>query len=333
MNKYNNLLTRISNDYAIKRGKTEEQSLWKARIIYSFLGRMGIASLFDGLEEGEVSIVHFKKRIINILNSYLSMYKEIRGLFPESSESVAQEIYDIFLHTGILYHKPDRIMMSCQSNSVCGGVKFIRGYTLDSSQMLSGLGSYIMQKEDEKTIPPTEMFMLDNIPLVEKWKFYSKGSRWIQFEPDHMTKYLRLEPPFTKGYWNDSPDKINETSILRTGFPGSQLYYLYKIEEGKTIVSQLPQWQVEEMNYRSLSNACLAYRGTLPPITYRMDGDIVYVGFQYLPPPAELYFWKLYSWPTQFKDLPCDFNRVCSSNTFDAIKAVMEIQGYMFEKE
>ena len=295
MNKYNNLLTRISNDYAIKRGKTEEQSLWKARIIYSFLGRMGIASLFDGLEEGEVSIVHFKKRIINILNSYLSMYKEIRGLFPESSESVAQEIYDIFLHTGILYHKPDRIMMSCQSNSVCGGVKFIRGYTLDSSQMLSGLGSYIMQKEDEKTIPPSEMFMLDNIPLVEKWKFYSKGSRWIQFEPDHMTKYLRLEPPFTKG--------------------------------------QLPQWQVEEMNYRSLSNACLAYRGTLPPITYRMDGDIVYVGFQYLPPPAELYFWKLYSWPTQFKDLPCDFNRVCSSNTFDAIKAVMEIQGYMFEKE
>ena len=73
--------------------------------------------------------------------------------------------------------------------------------------------------------------------------------------------------------------------------------------------------------------------GVLPPITYLVDGDIVDFKFGYLPPPAELYLWKLYSWPTTVLDLPKDFNRVSTKCIFESIAELMKKQGYAFVEE
>ena len=73
--------------------------------------------------------------------------------------------------------------------------------------------------------------------------------------------------------------------------------------------------------------------GVLPPITYRVDGDIVNFKFGYLPPPAELYLWKLYSWPTTVLDLPKEFNRVSTKCIFESIAELMKKQGYAFVEE
>lgn len=333
MNKYNRLLSRISEEYSIKRGKTEEIQMWKCRIIYSLLGRMAIASLLDSLEEGSVSIIHFKNRIKQILSSYISMYTELSNIFPTNPEEIAQEIYDIFLHTGLIYHRPDRILMSSKSTSVCRGVKFTRGYPIDSEQMLSGLGSYVLQDEDNDSISLSDMFLLEEDKLTDKWENSTNTIIWNTFEPDRTTQYLRTTPPYSKGYWSDMPDKDGGVSLLRTGLPGAQLYYHYTIKDASIKVSQLAHWQVENMNYRMLANACLAYRGTLPPITYRQDGELTYISFKYLPPPAELYLFKLYSWPTRYSDFPCDFNRVCVSKVFDALRDTISMQGYTFRRE
>ena len=333
MIKYNSLLSHISNEYSIKQGKTEETLSWKARLIYSLLGRMAIASLSDGLEEGPVTIVHLKRRIHNVYAAYYSMYPELKKIFPESSESLEQEIYDIFLKTGIVYHKPDRILMSSKCNSVCKGIKFTRGYSLDSKQMLSGLGSYLKQNPDENSLPVSQMFGLEDSSLTERWKYYTSSRDWTLYEPDNMTQYLKTEPPFSRGYWVDKPDDNGKISLLRTGFIGGQLYYLYRVENKKLYVSQLPQWQVEDYNYRSIANACLAYNGTLPPVTYRIDGNLTYVSFKYLPPSSDLYLWKLFSWPKKYSELPCDFNRILESSVFEALKETLAMQGYEFTKE
>ena len=37
---------------------------------------------------------------------------------------------------------------------------------------------------------------------------------------------------------------------------GSQLYYLYRYVDSALEVSPLPQWQVENYNYRTLACAC-----------------------------------------------------------------------------
>ena len=68
-------------------------------------------------------------------------------------------------------------------------------------------------------------------------------------------------------------------------------------------------------------------------IVYRYDGELVYVTFGYLPPPAELYLWKLYTWPTTVMTLPKDFTRVCNREVFEVLKYVMMQQGYIFTEE
>ena len=332
MIKYNSLLMRISNEYSIKRGTKEDTTSWKERIIYSLLGRMAIASLSDGLEEGTVSIIHLKDRIHDVFSSYYQMYEEIGRDYAENSDSLEDEIYDIFLNTGVVYHEPDRILMSAKANAVCNGIKFTRGYELDRKQMLSGLGSYMVQDADDKSMTLSQMFCLDEVLLKDRWMYFTKKPTWTKFEPDRMTQYLKKKPPFSNGYWVDNPYNDGNISILRTGFRGSYLYYLYKSEGGTILVSQLPQWQVDGPNYRSLANAYLAFEGTLPPTVYKTDGELTYVDFQYLPPPAELYLWKLYSWPVRYKDFPCEFRRVCVTSVFEAIKETMMIQGYLFKK-
>ena len=111
----------------------------------------------------------------------------------------------------------------------------------------------------------------------------------------------------------DKPDTNGMVSILRTGMKGAQLYYLYRYSGAAMEVSQLPQWQVESYNYRSLACACLSAYGTLPPMEVFEDGALVHVHMNYLLPPPELEFLKLYSWPEISTSLPCNFRRKLSA--------------------
>ena len=73
MKKYNNLLINASNEYSISKGKHEGEVNYKTRLIYSIIGRMAIASLWDMPESGDVSIVHVKNRIKELLKCYRHM--------------------------------------------------------------------------------------------------------------------------------------------------------------------------------------------------------------------------------------------------------------------
>ena len=140
------------------------------------------------------------------------------------------------------------------------------------------------------------MFGLDQENLQTLWRITLSAASWksdLSFEQN--TEYLRLKPPFSQGYWVNKPDTTGTVSILRTGMKGSQLYYLYRYYGTTMEVSPLPQWQVEFYNYRSLACACLSTYGTLPPIEYFEDGALVHVHMNYLLPPRELEFLKLYS--------------------------------------
>lgn len=62
MDKYNRLLIRIADEYFVWKGKTENITRWKVRLIYCVLGRMALASLWDMDENGNVSIIRKKIR-------------------------------------------------------------------------------------------------------------------------------------------------------------------------------------------------------------------------------------------------------------------------------
>lgn len=101
MDKYNGLLSKVSRQYHIFRGKQETEEEWKTRLIYSICGMMAYACLWDDTEES-ISIVHLKRRIRSMLANYKSMYPELSGNLPHGSEELEDEIANLFLSTGVV---------------------------------------------------------------------------------------------------------------------------------------------------------------------------------------------------------------------------------------
>ena len=332
MNKYNGLLSSVAHKYHICKGARETENEWKTRLVYSICGMMAYASLWDDSEEGTISIVHLKRKVRSMLANYKSMYPELSGSLPYVSEELEDEIADQFLSTGVVYHRPNRIVPSMKHEEPFGDILFQRGIALDSISCVSGIGFYSKQYGAKNTDKIKAMFGLDQENLQTLWRITLSAASWksdLSFEQN--TEYLRLKPPFSQGYWVNKPDTTGTVSILRTGMKGSQLYYLYRYSGTTMEVSPLPQWQVESYNYRSLACACLSTYGTLPPIEYFEDGALVHVRMNYLLPPRELEFLKLYSWPEICTSLPCNFRRKLSIEVFTAIKNVLSDEGYEFK--
>lgn len=331
MNRYNGLLSTVAHKYQIHKGTQETENDWKTRLIYSICGMMAYASLWDDSEKDPISIVHLKRKIRNMLANYKSMYPELSGSLPYVSEELEDEIADLFLCSGVVYHRPNRIAPSMKHEEPFSDILFQRGIALGSISCVSGIGFYSKQEGATNPDRIKTMFGLEHETLHALWYATLSAASW---NPDpsfeQNTEYLRLKPPFSQGYWVNKPDTTDVVSILRTGMKGSQLYYLYHYSDTMIEVSPLPQWQVESYNYRLLACACLSTYGTLPPIEYFEDGALVHIRMNYLLPPRELELLKLYSWPEICTSLPCNFRRKLSEEVFVAIKNLLSDEGYEF---
>lgn len=333
MDKYNKLLLKVASRYNIIKGTEESENDWKARLVYSICGMMAYASLWDESEEETVSIVHLKSKVRSILNSYESMYSELSQYLPNTTEELEEEIVGLFLKTGVAYQRPYQIASAMKHEEAFGNILFQRGIALDNIACVSGIGFYAKQSEEVISDGIKSMFGLEQEHLLDLWRSTVAAASWkTDLSLEHNIKYLRLKPPFTRGYWVDKPERNGKISILRVELTGLQLYYLYRYAGTKLEVSPLPQWQVEEYNYRTLASACLLTYGTLPPIKYEEDGALVYLSMNYLLPPRELNFLKLYSWPKTCKTIPSDFRRKLSKEVFIAIKSILLDAGYEFKE-
>ena len=334
MNKYNGLLAEVAQNYSIRRGRQEAENDWKTRLIYSICGMMAYASLWDESEDELVSIVHLKRKVRSILSNYKSMYPELSNSLPYATSEIEDEIAGQYLSAGLVYHRPNRIAPSMKHEVPYCNIVFQRGIALDSISCVSGIGFYSKLDCGSNPEKIKAMFGLERETLRGLWESTLINATWKAVPPlEQNTEYLRIKPPFSRGYWENSPDTTGIVSILRTGMKGSQLYYLYRHSDNTMEISPLPQWQVENYNYRSLACACLQSYGTLPPIEYTEDGALVHLRMNYLLPPHELEFLKLYSWPEVFKSLPCNFKRKLSTEVFVAIKMVLSDEGYEFKGE
>ena len=333
MEKYNNLLSRIAERYGIERGSDELPEIWKSRIIYSITGQMGMASLWDSPEDGTVSIVHVKRRMTDNLEVYCNIYPEVHHLFSQNLSEIAAEIYDVFLQTGMFYHRSEYVARTIFSEAVADNIRFYRGYLPDAKGYLSGLGMYSESKSGEGGMTVSEMYHLEGIALEDRWKQILSDVQWVSYEEDVKTEYLLMKGPYTRGYWIDQPYRDGRISLLRSAQIGTRRYYLYRFDDGKVLVHALPEWQTRDYGYRAISNACLSVNGALPTIKTKPDGAIVHISFEYLPPPTELNFIKLYSWPESMHAQPCNFRRVCSQRVFRVIQSIFTLQGYKFSEE
>ena len=339
-----NLASGFARTYRIARGSSEDETVWVTRAVYSVLGQTALASLWD-LHEDELptSIVRFKECIRHAKESFLDLYPVIGQYLSDehwnADSPLEEEIYNLYLGSGFCYKSPYRLTPVVRRAASEKDCTLLRGNAVGEKFFVSGLGPYRPRSQEQGDITISEMFRLSTLHLTQIWQHASISKQWAAADEEDHLEFLRLRSPFSQGYWQNKADKKGDVSLARTTMEGEKRYYLYKIENNRLLLSQLPEWQVSSPDwmadkgaYRNLSNACLYAQGTLPSTLYRCDGPIVYLQMQYLLPPAEQNLIRLYSWP-DFANHQYTFRRVMDADVFQTIKTTLEKTGYRFEEE
>ena len=183
------------------------------RIIYSVAGQIALSSLWDS-EEGNnyVSVRHFKKRISDILDAYKSVDPETRTLLPDDNDRLCDEIFSIYLRCGFFYHSPHRVSPATVSISGSDGVILHRGFSPDENLYMSGLGFYSIGNSFEgKSI--AQMFGLQEQNFENYLGELLGYSDWQPIEWSEDAEFLRINPPFSGGYWHQIPEKSDRISL------------------------------------------------------------------------------------------------------------------------
>ena len=330
------LISRAALDLGIGKAPGHSDSDWKSRTIYSMAGRVGLCSLWDKLEEGTVSITHFRKAIERELTYLLRVYVECKPVFPEDVSDLSEEFLNIYTKCGYIYHSPFKIHPAIHKSAVVGNIEFLRGAFIDIPCKMSGLGLYRNSKTNNKNhdniLSTLEMFHICQTSIMEYGKCIISRAVWNEFSYSGRIEYLKTTGSLKQGYWSQEPEKSKEVSILRAGERGQQIYYLYYYDGNKCYASMLQPWCAENGEYRKIALYIIMKNRELAIIEYHINGLIVEIKQNYLLPPDELSFIKLYSWPSSISNVPSDFNRIMNKEVFISIKAILEIIGYTFKE-
>lgn len=337
----NSLLESISKQLNIPKTTDSE---WICQIVYSVAGQMALASLWDHPEEdNSISIQHFKNRSSQIIDAYQGIYPQISHYFPSDKSNLLEEIYSIYLRTGFLYHSAYQITPAVSIDACCGNVSTFRSPSPDAKLFMSGLGFYLPQKQSSDT-SIFEAFGLQTQSFESYLDELINHSEWESIEWPDKAEFLRLEPPFSKGYWQQAPDKSTRVSLARYGEP-NKLFVFYRYHDGHYQQKPIPEWRIRDWfssgtanygEYRRIAIALLKQYGTLPEIKARTIGNLVEIKVGYRLPPSEEEFFKLYSWPVTYdfsSNFPQVFTRKMAKQVFPMFRHTLETLGYCFVEE
>lgn len=325
----------ISRDLGIKRGRRESCDDFYVRLAYSAAGRVAMLSLLDAPEDEQTSITHFKNRVKRELKALL-IAADISEVDNSEIDTITDEIYREYSETGYLYHAPNRIEAAYNHKSIVDNIIFIRGAILQRNVLVSGLGYYLQNSKLEMDYPEIDFIEMFNILPLSLEKYYKKmidHREWESFEPIGRVEYLRVRGTFSRGYWNQIPDRDGTISLLRAGDQGREIYYLYRCMDEGIQCSPLPEWMTHNYEYRQIACAILNHEKTLPSTVAVDDGKLVRINIGYLFPSQIQNLIMLYSWPDNIKDPQRGFRRWMDIKVWKAIRSKVEPLGYTFIEE
>ena len=337
----NDLLNSIAMELNIPKTTDNE---WACQIVYSVAGQMALASLWDHAEDSEtISIQHFKGRMKQIFEAYENLIPQTRYMLPEDPSVLLDDIYDTYLRTGYLYHSAYQVSPCIPSAAAYQGVVLHRGFSPDTDLYMSGLGFYCVQTTlTENAI--ADMFSLQQQPFDTYLQALLENGEWTPISFPDDAEYLRLDPPFTRGYWKQEPDKDGRVSLVRYGEP-NKIYQFYRYNGNQYWQKSIPIWRLQDFfsddptnlgEYRRIATALLMQYGTLPPISVKIERDICNINLGYRLPPSEESFFKLFSWPVRYDFSarePQVFRRKMSIQVYPMFKHELEAMGYCFLEE
>lgn len=337
------LISEISRQLNIMQDSGAE-SLCKA--IYSATGKMALASLWDHPEnENFVSIQHFKKRAAKTLAAYLAIYPKAGVYFSEDLSGIIEDIYETYRRNGFFYHSSHRLFSAAPSIGGMEQCTLYRGVPPDQKCCMSGLGLYGVRRDtnpSDKSV--AEMFNMQTQPFHVYLQEVLRSNSWSKANWPEDAEFLRIASPFSRGYWKSNPDKTDNISMVRYGFP-NKLYAFYRWRDGIFEQKPIPAWRIDDFRtigqsgsgeYRRIACALLDHIGQLPPILVSFKDWIARIKLGYRLPPAEEDFFKLYSWPINYDVTPKTpqvFQREMSVMVYPILRQHLESIGYRFLEE
>lgn len=311
------------------------------QIIYSVAGKMALASLWDhGEGEDDVSIQHFKRRAKKVLDAYSAVYPSVKALLPEDKTGLIGDIYEIYLRTGHFYHSAFRISPAAHAWASYSNCVLHRGVSPDDKLFMSGLGFYSVQNIQTVALL-SSMFDLQTQSFDEYLAELLSGNDWERVDWPENTEFLRLDPPFGRGYWQQSPIGDQRITLARYGEP-NKIYVFCRFRDDHYEQQVIPNWRVRNDHapepdnyeeYRRIATALLMRYGTLPPIRATKYKGMVEISVGYRLPPTEEDFFRLYSWPNGYDITPYSqkvFTRRMSKAVYPLFRDHLESLGYQF---
>lgn len=270
-------------------------------------------------------------------------------MFPKDKTDLLEEMYSIYLRTGFFYHSAYQLSPATYVSAGSGDIIFHRGSTPDEKLFMSGLGFYSCQ---ESTFDGTiaKMFGLQEQSFESYLEEMLGHSGWETIDWPDNTEFLRLNPPFSRGYWEQTPNKDDRISLARYGEP-NKTFVFYRHQNGIYHQKTIPEWRVLDAlprdtsnhknpvdygEYRRIAIALLKRYDVLPVIKANINEALVEIKLGYRLPPPEEEFFKLYSWPVRYdfsSQSPQVFTRKMARQVYPMFKYNLESIGYCFVEE
>lgn len=331
------LLYEISNELGIRKDKQEDEAQWISRVIYSSVAKLALASVWSNAEDYNTdTISHFKNYYKKLLDAYINIFSDSSNMFLPNHDELSEEIYKILISNGCFYHMPYRLSPAVKKISVVNNIVLARGLPPKNTFNMSGMGFYIENSSINSKEDVFDMFNISRITFDKYLEQIIKSKEWIPAELNKNIdgyNFLKIQPPFTNGYWKKEPDKENVVSLAKFSEINNTIYFLYKYDNGKYFKLPLEDWRVEQYQYRAISTGILQSCNKLPPINAKLSDEIVYIKLNYLLPPNEENFFKLYSWPINYLTIDQNFNRIMSKKIYNVFKSILKQLGYQFREE
>ena len=137
------LLNVISQQLSLYQDKSESTEEWHGRVLYSALGKLASASLWDSPDDWnhELSVQAFKSKI-KTNTEYYQKIVHSNCLYLCDSQTLADEIYSLYKKSGFIYHRANWIYPSICSSYKFGNIHIIRNGNPLKCRNMSGLGEY-----------------------------------------------------------------------------------------------------------------------------------------------------------------------------------------------
>lgn len=339
---FEDIFSSLAKDLFILRGTKEDVDAWRRRLIYSALGKLALASVWD--EEDDLpSVQHFSASIAERQPYYLQILGATADYLGDSA-LLRDELYSIYLNAGAFYHKKNHLAPAVSSSASDGKTIFLRGCTPLSAHPMSGLGDYSINPVSTQRYYHSvqEMFQLHR-PLMDLVTECEADANWENADFPEDSEFLTMQNQKKVGYWSQKPNEDIAFGLMRVPQAVSYNYYLYRKSSNEWQWSQLQIWQTNPNNgqtsipeWLALANGILMSNHLLQPVRCSGDINLMTVSFPYLLPPMEENFFKLYSWPMPNLTLNAFSQRVTrqmATPVYRSFKSVMESLGYFFEEE